>query len=89
MRTRPGENGRALEIMHRDFNPDNIVVTYDGRVKVVDFGIAKAQATASTTEPGTLKGKYFYMSPEMVLGAPIDRRTDLFRNGRPCTSSLR
>ena len=76
-----GDDGRALEIIHRDFNPDNIVVTYDGRVKVVDFGIAKAQANPSSTEPGTLKGKYFYMAPEMVLGAPMDRRIDLFAAG--------
>jgi serine/threonine protein kinase/tetratricopeptide (TPR) repeat protein len=75
------EDGRPLQIVHRDFNPDNIVVTYDGRVKVVDFGIAKAQVAASSTEPGTLKGKYYYMSPEMVLGTPLDRRADLFAVG--------
>ncbi len=75
------EDGHPLQIVHRDFNPDNILVTYDGRVKVVDFGIAKAQIAASSTEPGTLKGKYYYMSPEMVLGTPLDRRADIFAAG--------
>ena len=76
-----GEEGQPLGVVHRDFNPDNIVVTYDGRVKVVDFGIAKSQGAVSSTEPGTLKGKYFYMSPEMVLGNPLDRRADIFATG--------
>lgn len=77
-----GEDGTVLHVVHRDFNPDNIVVTYDGRVKVVDFGIAKSQgSTGASTEPGTLKGKYFYMSPEMVLGNPLDRRADIFAAG--------
>jgi tetratricopeptide (TPR) repeat protein len=75
------EDGAPLGVVHRDFNPDNISVTYDGRVKVLDFGIAKSQSAASSTEPGTLKGKYFYMSPEMVLGNPLDRRADIFATG--------
>ena len=75
------EDGTPLSVVHRDFNPDNISVTYDGRVKVLDFGIAKSQSAASSTEPGTLKGKYFYMSPEMVLGNPLDRRADIFAAG--------
>jgi len=75
------EDGAPLNVVHRDFNPDNISVTYDGRVKVLDFGIAKSQGAVSSTEPGTLKGKYFYMSPEMVLGNPLDRRADIFATG--------
>jgi serine/threonine protein kinase/tetratricopeptide (TPR) repeat protein len=76
-----GDDGRALGIVHRDFTPANLFVTYDGRVKVLDFGIAKSQTLPSQTEPGALKGKYLYMSPEMVAGRPIDRRADLFAAG--------
>jgi tetratricopeptide (TPR) repeat protein/tRNA A-37 threonylcarbamoyl transferase component Bud32 len=76
-----GDDGRPLGIVHRDFTPANVFVTYDGRVKVLDFGIAKSEALPSQTEPGALKGKYLYMSPEMVAGRPIDRRADLFAAG--------
>ena len=76
-----GDDGRPLGIVHRDFTPANVFVTYDGRVKVLDFGIAKSEALPSHTEPGALKGKYLYMSPEMVAGRPIDRRADLFAGG--------
>src|SRR5450755_514168 len=76
-----GRDGLPLGVVHRDFNPSNVFITYDGRVKVLDFGIAKVLAASSNTEPGTLKGKYYYMSPEMVRGQPVDHRADLFAVG--------
>jgi eukaryotic-like serine/threonine-protein kinase len=73
--------GRELRIVHRDFTPDNIHVSVTGEVKVIDFGIAQSAAVAGGTEPGTLKGKFFYMSPEMIAGQPVDHRADLFAAG--------
>ncbi|WAS89543.1 serine/threonine-protein kinase [Corallococcus sp. NCRR] len=75
------EAGRPLKIVHRDFTPDNIHVGANGAVKVIDFGIAKADAMGAGTEPGTLKGKFFYMSPEMIAGRSVDHRADLFAAG--------
>lgn len=75
------EQGRFLRIVHRDFTPDNIHVGVSGDIKVIDFGIAKARNVGSMTEPGTLKGKFFYMSPEMIAGRPVDHRADLFAAG--------
>ncbi|MCY1020006.1 protein kinase domain-containing protein [Pyxidicoccus sp. MSG2] len=75
------EGGRPLRIVHRDFTPDNIHVGVNGAVKVIDFGIAKADALGSGTEPGVLKGKFFYMSPEMIAGKQVDHRADLFAAG--------
>jgi eukaryotic-like serine/threonine-protein kinase len=75
------EQGRALALVHRDFTPDNIHVGITGDVKVIDFGVARTSSWGSGTEPGTLKGKYFYMSPEMILGQPVDLRADLFAAG--------
>ena len=75
------EAGRELRIVHRDFTPDNVHVGSDGCVKVIDFGIAKAFNLGAGTEPGTLKGKFFYMSPEMIAGHAVDHRADLFAAG--------
>jgi serine/threonine-protein kinase len=72
------EDGRALDIVHRDVNATNIFVTYDGQIKIIDFGLAKAANRASKTAAGVIKGKVAYMSPEQAVGAPVDRRTDVF-----------
>ena len=69
-------------LVHRDVSPQNVLVTYDGNVKVVDFGVAKADGRESeATSAGTVKGKAPYMSPEQALGKQIDRRTDIFALG--------
>jgi eukaryotic-like serine/threonine-protein kinase len=78
---RKGKNGQPLNIVHRDVSPANIMVGYDGAVKVLDFGIAKAEERATKTVGGTIKGKYGYMSPEQCKGKPIDRRSDIFALG--------
>jgi eukaryotic-like serine/threonine-protein kinase len=77
---RDGE-GRLIEVVHRDVTPANILVTYDGVVKVVDFGVAKSSANAQMTRVGQTKGKIPYMSPEQARGEPVDRRTDIFALG--------
>jgi|GEM_PF-2257938 len=73
--------GRAMEIVHRDVTPQNVVVSFDGAVKVVDFGIAKAATREVETLAGTLKGKIGYMSPEQCRGLAVDRRSDVFACG--------
>jgi serine/threonine protein kinase len=75
------DQGRGLEIVHRDVNATNIFVTYGGEIKIIDFGLAKAANRASKTAAGIIKGKVAYMSPEQAVGAPIDRRTDVFALG--------
>ncbi len=73
--------GRPYNIVHRDISPQNILVTFEGGVKVIDFGVAKAAGRAQHTRTGALKGKYSYMSPEQVAGKEIDGRTDIFALG--------
>jgi eukaryotic-like serine/threonine-protein kinase len=73
--------GTPLQIVHRDCSPQNILVSYEGEVKVIDFGIAKAASRVSHTNAGVLKGKFAYLSPEQVRGDPVDRRSDLFAIG--------
>jgi serine/threonine protein kinase len=74
-------DGRPLNIVHRDVTPGNVMVSHQGVVKLVDFGIAKATAQLEKTNPGVLKGKFFYLSPEQTLRMPVDHRTDLFSLG--------
>lgn len=74
-------SGRPLNITHRDMSPQNIMVSFEGEVKVIDFGIAKAETEKEETKAGTLKGKFSYMSPEQAEGLPIDPRTDVFALG--------
>ena len=73
--------GNSVNLVHRDISPQNLFVTYDGGVKVLDFGIAKAADRISQTEAGTLKGKFEYMSPEQAEGLSLDRRSDIFALG--------
>jgi serine/threonine-protein kinase len=75
------KSGRPLNITHRDMSPQNIMVSFEGEVKVIDFGIAKAETEQEETKAGTLKGKFGYMSPEQAEGLPIDPRTDVFALG--------
>lgn len=74
-------NGTPLNIVHRDCTPHNIMLTYDGLVKLMDFGIAKAASRATKTRVGTVKGKSSYMSPEQARGKALDGRSDMFTLG--------
>jgi serine/threonine-protein kinase len=78
--------GRPLNLIHRDINPANIIVTYTGEVKLIDFGVAKTNATETVT--GTIKGKVAYMSPEQLLARGIDQRSDVFSTGVVLWESL-
>ncbi len=80
--TRVDEHGEPLRIIHRDVSPQNILIGYEGQVKIVDFGIAKARhATGGETEIGAVKGKYSYFSPEQARAKDLDARTDVFSAG--------
>lgn len=74
-------DGASLEVVHRDLTPHNVLITSDGAVKLLDFGVAHAKGRMTRTESGTIKGKLEYMSPEQSAGETIDRRSDVFSLG--------
>jgi serine/threonine-protein kinase len=78
---RRGANGEPLDIVHRDVSPGNLLISYEGEVKVADFGIAKSALRAVGSLAGTVKGKLPYMAPEQLRGQPVDRRADLYSLG--------
>jgi serine/threonine-protein kinase len=75
------EHGRSHTLVHRDVKPSNVLISFSGQVKLIDFGIAKSQVMPSHTKTSEIKGSMFYMSPEQVLGRPIDHRSDIFSLG--------
>ncbi len=75
------QGGKPLNLVHRDISPQNLVVSFEGVVKVVDFGIARAEHRETKTKAGTIKGKFAYMSPEQCVANVVDRRTDIFALG--------
>jgi serine/threonine protein kinase len=75
------DQGKPLNIIHRDVSPQNVLVSFSGEVKVIDFGLAKAAGRASRTQVGVVKGKLAYLAPEQARGKPLDRRTDVYASG--------
>ncbi|MCP4674302.1 MAG: serine/threonine protein kinase [Deltaproteobacteria bacterium] len=75
------QSGKPLEIVHRDVSPPNILLSRQGEVKIVDFGLAKATSQLETTDPGVVKGKFAYLSPEAARAQPVDHRADIFACG--------
>jgi serine/threonine protein kinase len=75
------DNGQTLDLVHRDVSPSNVLLGIHGEVKLADFGVAKARSRSYQTVSGTIKGKAPYMSPEQILGEPLDRRSDIFGLG--------
>src|SRR5258708_4913134 len=78
---RTAPDGRPLRLVHRDVSLSNIMIGHDGAVKVIDFGIAQAATSSVHTQPGVVRGKASYMSPEQCLGDALDCRTDVFALG--------
>ncbi len=75
------ETGKALHLVHRDLSPPNVLLTKFGEIKIVDFGLAKASTQLEKSEPGIIKGKFSYLSPEAAMGQEVDARTDIFAAG--------
>jgi eukaryotic-like serine/threonine-protein kinase len=79
--TLQSSDGKPLRVVHRDVTPANLMVGYDGSIKLIDFGIAKAMRRSSSTQVGFVKGNVNYMAPEQIAAGPIDHRTDVFALG--------